>query len=113
MKDSVDLLDVNVWLALVVEAHVHHARAQHYWMSEAAPTLGFSRITLLGFLRCLTNPVVMGPEVLTPRKASERCRQLLGLREVQCLVEPANLDEQFAIYCVPGQHTHRTRKDSK
>ena len=98
MKNSADLLDVNVWLALVVEAHVHHDRAQRYWVSEAAPAVGFCRITSLGFLRHLTNPVVMGPEVVTPGEAWKRLRQVLALPEVRFWVEPADLDEQLEIY---------------
>ena len=55
MKNSADLLDVNVWLALVAQAHSHHQRAGAYWEKEAAACSAFCRVTQLGFLRHLTN----------------------------------------------------------
>lgn len=51
-----DLPDVNVWLALADENHLHHPRAVAYWQNEAAPTIAFCRVTMLGFLRLATHP---------------------------------------------------------
>jgi predicted nucleic acid-binding protein len=46
-----DLLDVNVWLALVDENHVHHERALYYWQNQADSQIAFCRVTLLTFFR--------------------------------------------------------------
>ena len=50
LPGSTDLLDVNLWLALAVEAHSHHSRAKQYWQGEAAPLTAFCRLTHLAFL---------------------------------------------------------------
>lgn len=64
-----DLPDLNVWLALVVAEHPHHAAARAYWeQQQAAPALGpriwFCRSTMLGLVRLLTQPKLMGAGVL-------------------------------------------------
>jgi len=64
-----DLPDLNVWLALVVAEHPHHAAARAYWaQQQAAPALGprvwFCRSTMLGLVRLLTQPRLMGEGVL-------------------------------------------------
>jgi hypothetical protein len=62
------LPDVNVWVALAVAEHTHHAPALQ-WMEESVPdTVAFCRVTQMGFLRLLTNPRVMsGDEVSVAR----------------------------------------------
>lgn len=60
--------DVNVWLALTHERHVHHPLAAQ-WLDGKAEPVCFCRFTQLGLLRLLTNEQVMGADVLTQRKA--------------------------------------------
>jgi uncharacterized protein len=62
------LPDVNVWIALAADKHVHHNVAKHWFMNIQADRVLFCRITQLGFLRLLTNRHVMGEEVLIPRR---------------------------------------------
>lgn len=55
------LLDVNVWLALTLSAHVHHGVARD-WLSDIdqPEVLVMSRDTQLALLRLLTNQAVLG-----------------------------------------------------
>ncbi len=69
MAASVDLPDVNVWLALSATHHPHHARALAYWAQEAAPEVSFCRVTMLGLVRLLTQPRVMGAAAMAPAAA--------------------------------------------
>lgn len=55
----IDLLDINVWLALTEENHAHHARAAQYWQHDAQEEIAFCRTTMLGFLRLCTHPKVL------------------------------------------------------
>ncbi len=102
MPGSTDLLDVNVWLALAVEAHTHHARAKEYWQKGAAPVTAFCRITHLAFLRHLTNKAVMGGHRLTLSAAWAKSAEFLALPEVALLSEPAGLDDQLERFCQTG-----------
>jgi toxin-antitoxin system PIN domain toxin len=67
MKSSL-FPDVNVWLALTHDRHVHHPLAAQ-WLEGKTEPVYFCRFTQLGLLRLLTNEQVMGADVLTQRKA--------------------------------------------
>lgn len=95
-----DLLDLNVWLALTVESHPHHDIARRYWRQEGAAThaIHFCRVTMLGFLRLLTQPKLMGPAACTPAQAAERYLALLALPEVEMTAEPAGCEDALLEY---------------
>jgi hypothetical protein len=63
------LPDVNVWVALAVAEHVHHAAARLWFDSIQNDSIVFCRVTQMGFLRLLTNPRVMAADALTPSRA--------------------------------------------
>lgn len=56
--------DINVWVSLVYLGHKHHVAAAS-WFDQIidSSTVGFCRLTQLGFLRLITNPAVMESEV--------------------------------------------------
>ena len=55
--------DVNVWLALSYERHIHHVAAR-IWLErlDASARVCFCRFTQLGLLRLLTTDAVMGED---------------------------------------------------
>ena len=62
--------DINVWVALTYEGHVHHAVAAAWFADlQSNATLAFCRFTQLGLLRLLTTTAVMGDEVMTQPQA--------------------------------------------
>lgn len=61
--------DVNVWLALASDRHVHHDIARIWFASLDGGEAAFCRITQMGFLRLLTNSRVVGNESLSQRNA--------------------------------------------
>jgi len=63
------LPDVNVWIALTSNSHVHHVSAKHWLDGVANEEIAFCRVSELGFLRLLTNRHVMQADVLTPSEA--------------------------------------------
>jgi predicted nucleic acid-binding protein len=58
------LPDVNVWLALAFDFHLHHAAAK-IWFDESSDACCFCRWSQHGFLRLATNPVVFGMQALS------------------------------------------------
>jgi toxin-antitoxin system PIN domain toxin len=88
--------DVNVWLALTYEAHVHHAAAAS-WLAGAGrdARLFFCRITQLSLLRLLTTEAIMGKEVLHQRNAWRVYDRWLKDERIALLPEPAELDRSF------------------
>jgi toxin-antitoxin system PIN domain toxin len=63
------LPDVNVWIALTSNRHVHHQIASEWLHGNDQARLAFCRVSELGFLRLLTNAHVMGKDVLSPTQA--------------------------------------------
>ncbi len=48
------LPDINVWIALAAEKHIHHPAARYWFANLHDERLTFCRLTQLGFLRLLT-----------------------------------------------------------
>jgi len=85
---SIDLPDINVWLAFSVADHAHHQRARRYWYEESADQLAFCRVTSLGFLRLATNASAMRGNPLTVPQAWQAYGEFRRLPEVLLAVEP-------------------------
>ncbi len=106
-KPSGDLLDVNVWLALTYDQHTHHEKALSYWhkvQREPGHRLWFCRITMLGLIRLLCQPVVMNDDVLKLSQAWETYARFLQLRTVSLISEPADLDQTMAAMIKKDKH---------
>jgi toxin-antitoxin system PIN domain toxin len=88
--------DINVWVALTYEGHVHHAVAAA-WFAELQPdaTLAFCRFTQLGLLRLLTTQAVMGDEVMTQPKAWAAYDRWLQDSRVTFVDEPPAIERRF------------------
>ena len=63
------LPDVNIWIALTSNRHVHHSLATECLQGIENEQIAFCRISELSFLRLLTNAHVMGKDVLSPVEA--------------------------------------------
>lgn len=83
-----DLLDVNVWVALSVDTHVHHARSLEYIENQAAEELVFCRTTELAVLRLLSNTAAFGQRALDGHATWNAVRTLIGAPGVSHVDEP-------------------------
>lgn len=64
--------DVNVWLALVYEQHVHSPIAMEWYVGlKSSTTLVFCRHTQLGLFRLLSTEAVMKQDVLSQKQCWE------------------------------------------
>jgi len=86
------LVDVNVWVALSSDRHVHYDAA-HRWFADALPgSAAFCRLTQLGYLRLLTNRRVMGDDVLDQRDAWRLYDRLCQDVRVAFVSEPSDVE---------------------
>lgn len=107
-RGPVDLLDVNVWLALADENHEHHDRARQYWEQESAERLAFCRVTMLGLLRLSTHRKAMSNKPFSNAEAWKAYRSFRALPEVSLLPDPATLESIMAAWTeLPGFPNHR------
>jgi toxin-antitoxin system PIN domain toxin len=89
-------LDLNAWLALSVTGHSHNLIAWNWFARLTAnDRLVFSRYTQLGLLRLLTNPAVMGDQILTLREAWQVYDHWLEDPRVEFYLEPRGVDSTF------------------
>ena len=100
-----DLPDLNVWLALVVQEHPHHALARQYWDDSAmARALGqkqhFCRATMLGLVRLLCQPKLMGDAVLSLADAFAIYRRLRDTDGVAFCPDAESADTVLAAWTV-------------
>jgi toxin-antitoxin system PIN domain toxin len=89
--------DINVWVALSYDRHVHHRTALQ-WFDHLAPMarLFFCRLTQLGLLRLLSSPAVMGPDLAKgQQEAWKAYDSWLQDERIEFLEEPAGLETQF------------------
>jgi uncharacterized protein len=97
-----DLPDINVWLALAVQEHPHHAAAKNYWDETlldmhstpgvAPQKIYFCRTTMLGLVRLLCQPKVVGKGALTLPAAWGVYQGFRALGVIDLLAEPAQCD---------------------
>lgn len=97
-----DLPDLNVWLALALAEHPHHRAAQAYWYETAATRIWFCRVTMLGLVRLLAQPKLMGKAALGLRDAFDVYRRFAALPEVGHCAEPADCESLLASLLEPA-----------
>ncbi len=87
--------DLNLWLALSVEGHIHNEPAWRWLRSQSESRLIFSRFTQIGLLRLLTNAAVMSDRVLTLREAWKVYDGWIADVRVEFYPEPRNIDAEL------------------
>ena len=90
-----DLPDVNVWLALAVNQHPHHDAAAAYWSGHEAGLVWFCRVTMLGLVRLLSNPKVMGEQALDLKQSLATYHRFAALPEIGWHAEPSDCGDQL------------------
>jgi uncharacterized protein len=102
--------DINVWVALSYDRHVHHNIARR-WFESLAPIarIFFCRLTQLGLLRLLTASAVMGPDqVRSQQEAWRTYDRWLQDERIGFLEEPGAVESQFRALT---RSPHATPKD--
>jgi len=91
---SLSFLDVNVWLALILEHHVHRASALEWW-KQTDSIAAFTRLTQLSMLRLLTTAAAMDGQPVTMAEAWQAYDRLLEDERVSLYGEPTGLEMRF------------------
>ena len=106
--------DINVWIALTIERHVHHTRATKWFESiGGSGRLFFCRMTQLGLLRLLTLEAVMGQkEVMAQAEAWKTYDRWLQDERIGFLDEPVEVEPAFRALTQSGQAAPKDWADS-
>jgi len=105
-----DLLDVNVWLALVDENHVHHEKAITYWREQSASEIAFCRVTALAFLRLSTHPKILS-RPLSSEEAWDVYQRYRVDARVGFILDSPGVDQGFMEYTRQSGFMHQLWTD--
>jgi toxin-antitoxin system PIN domain toxin len=86
------LPDVNLWLALAVESHIHHGDAVNWFGGLSNDECLFCRMTQQGFLRLVTNPKAIGEQAVSLPHAWRLYDALIRDPPVAFAREPAGIE---------------------
>jgi uncharacterized protein len=89
------LPDINVWIALASDRHVHHETAKNWFAKIESDGAAFCRVTQMGFLRLITNRHVMGADVVTLKEAWQVYQNLSRDERVIFLSEPSEIEDAW------------------
>lgn len=91
---SLSFPDLNVWLALATQEHVHHAVARNWW-NEQGGSIAFCRMSQLGFLRLLSTAAAMDNKPLTIAEAWRVHDRFFDDDRVIFVAEPPEVETIF------------------
>jgi uncharacterized protein len=102
-----DLPDINIWLALAIEEHPHHALARAYWQqtqtdnastfaTTGAPFIWFCRTTMLGMVRLLCQPKAVGAGALGLNAAWHLYQQYRALPQIGLQADTADCESHLS-----------------
>jgi len=94
---SLSFPDLNVWIALLLENHVHRPAARTWWQASDGP-IAFTRFTQISLLRLLTTPAAMDGKPLTMEEAWRAYDRLFEDDRVALYPEPAGVEMRFREY---------------
>ena len=92
---TISLPDVNLWISLAAEGHVHHGPARDWFTAQPDASVAFCRITQMGLLRLLTNSKIMGRAPRTIVQAWATFAQLHGDPRVVFATEPDRVESDW------------------
>ena len=101
--------DINVWVALSLERHLHHSVASDWFDDlDRDTSFFFCRFTQLGLLRLWTTVAVMAKDVMTQQEAWTAYDRFFGDQRIAFLEEPPTLETHFR---VASRRRHPAPKD--
>jgi uncharacterized protein len=109
---GIRVVDSNLWLALCFGGHLHHELAVTWFDSLNNREAGFCRITQMALLRHLTNSVIMGPTILSQRRAWACFDRLFADDRVTFLEEPYELEVCWRKLTRSNEPNHRLWTDA-
>jgi uncharacterized protein len=104
------LVDVGVWLAATWGRHARHHIARQ-WFDEQSDNLILCRVTQMSLLRLISNPAIMGEDVVTRSEAWRIIDQLWSDNRVLWAEEPDHLDAVFRAISAQNDNDHKVWTD--
>jgi len=104
------LLDVGVWLAAAWGRHVRHPAVAE-WFDRQDGGLVMCRIAQMSLLRLLSNPAVLGEDVIARSEAWRVADAFLADPRVTWSDEPAGLEQAWRAFSGRDDRSHKPWTD--
>ena len=105
--------DVDVWVALNDDRHVHHPTANEWYLAlDEDSLIVFCRQTQLGLFRVLSTPAVMGDEALTLRACWQVFDRWAGTGQVRWAMESTQLEQALRTRTAASSISPKTWTDA-
>lgn len=104
------LVDVGVWLAAIWGRHASHPVARE-WFDRQTDDLLLCRVTQMGLLRLISNPVILGDDAVTRSQAWRVIDEVWSDDRVLWADEPDSLEAVFRAISARGDHSHKLWTD--
>ena len=104
------LVDVGVWLAAVWGRHARH-RVARQWFDQQSGDLILCRVTQMSLLRLISNPAIMGEDVVMRSQAWHIIDQLWSDDRVLRSEEPDHLEAVFRAISARDDNSHKLWTD--
>jgi uncharacterized protein len=104
------LVDVGVWLAAIWGRHARHCIARQ-WFDGQSDDLILCRVTQMSVLRLVSNPAIMGEDVVTRSEAWRIIDQLWSDNRVLWAEEPDHLEAVFRAVSARNDTSHKLWTD--
>jgi toxin-antitoxin system PIN domain toxin len=93
--NTLNFLDVNVWIALSWRRHAQAERAREWFEGAAKESFFFCRVTQLAVLTLLTTEAILGEDTHTMSGAWRVLDQIQTDERVSFLHEPPSIERRF------------------
>nr|WP_205857060.1 TA system VapC family ribonuclease toxin [Phytoactinopolyspora endophytica] len=103
-------MDVGVWLAAVWARHVHHP-AVKAWFDQQAQSFVLCRVTQMSLLRLLSNPAVLGTDVINRAAAWGVIDALQSDKRVAWADEPSHIESIWRTMSARDDNSHKLWTD--
>ena len=109
---SLSFPDVNVWVAVLLEDHIHRPAAKRWWESDQSGVIGFLRLTQMSVLRLLTSAAAMNGRPLRMPQAWAAYDRLFADDRVAFFDEPRGTEVRFRHYARDPQPSPKLWADA-
>ena len=103
---GIELVDSNVWLALVFDGHAKHEAMLRWFHTGGKRQFAFCRVTQMALLRHLTTTTILGTAVLSQKEAWDVYDQLLQDDRITYLQEPRQMESAWRSLTASKQPDH-------
>jgi toxin-antitoxin system PIN domain toxin len=106
------LPDINVWLALAFDGHVHHPAAKNWFDALTTEICHFCRLTQQGFMRLASNPRVFKTNALSLADAWQKFDLFLTDPRVSFADEPADIEHHWRSFTARQSYSPHVWNDA-